>query len=254
MESLSCPYCNSQIGEYALKCPNCNSKLKTICKKCGKVINTNWTECPDCGDKIYYEDITPILKDSTNEENKTQIYSDFMPNVDTVFHEGKNEQARLDFYPIETKTQIYGDLPEKEFQTMPNERQKKLNIIKIAGTIFVILIIFIISSFTTTPNAENYYNKGYSLYYAGDYNRAIEKLDKALELDPKYLDAYILKGIALYDQNYYYKAIDCYNKAIEIDPNNANAWWNKGRALYRLDRKVEANECFNKAKELGYKG
>jgi tetratricopeptide (TPR) repeat protein len=61
---------------------------------------------------------------------------------------------------------------------------------------------------------------GWSLNRLGDYTQAISYLDKALEIDPKNIDALIFKAQALYNignrtgANYYF------GKAFEIDPNN----------------------------------
>lgn len=51
----------------------------------------------------------------------------------------------------------------------------------------------------------------------------------------------------------YEKAIENYDKAIELNPNYETAWYGKGWTLEKLGRKDEAEHCFQKAKELGYK-
>ena len=50
----------------------------------------------------------------------------------------------------------------------------------------------------------------------------------------------------------YEKAIENYDKAIELNPTDEGAWYNKGWSLEKLGRKDEAELCFQKAKELGY--
>ena len=47
-------------------------------------------------------------------------------------------------------------------------------------------------------NAEDYFNKGLSLYYLGSYNEAIACYDKAIEVNPENADAYNNKGLSLY--------------------------------------------------------
>jgi Flp pilus assembly protein TadD len=53
-------------------------------------------------------------------------------------------------------------------------------------------------------------------------------------------------------QGNYDKALQVFDRAIEINPQNAITWICRGLTLKKLDRTVEANEAFAKAKELGY--
>ena len=51
-------------------------------------------------------------------------------------------------------------------------------------------------------------------------------------------------------QGNYEEAIQALDKAIELDPNLSNAWNNKGKALNALGRATEAEAAFAKANEL----
>lgn len=94
--------------------------------------------------------------------------------------------------------------------------------------------------------------KGNEFYYKEEYEKSIEYFDKALEIDPKYADAWNNKGAALIRLEKYNEAIECCDKAINIDPNNANAWCNKGIALSCLwpPRFDEAILCYDMAIEI----
>ncbi len=46
------------------------------------------------------------------------------------------------------------------------------------------------------------------------------------------------------------EALECLDKAIEIEPNYAQAWANKGAVMQGLERYEEAIECFDKAIEI----
>ena len=59
---------------------------------------------------------------------------------------------------------------------------------------------------------------------SGKYQEAIEHFDKAIELDPNYVDAWYNKGVVLDNLGEHEEAIECYDKALELDPNNADAW------------------------------
>jgi Flp pilus assembly protein TadD len=59
---------------------------------------------------------------------------------------------------------------------------------------------------------------------------------------------------ALGNHGKYEEAIGAFNRAIDINPKYVEAWYNKGVALEKLGRNDEANVAFAKAKELGYMG
>ncbi len=106
------------------------------------------------------------------------------------------------------------------------------------------------STLELKESAENYFNIAYSFGEKREYVKAIENYDRALELDPKYLDAWYNKGLALSNLKKYEEALTCYDRALELDPKYLEAWNNKGQLLKQLGRKDEAEKCFQKAKEL----
>jgi tetratricopeptide (TPR) repeat protein len=58
----------------------------------------------------------------------------------------------------------------------------------------------------------------------GDYAKAIESYEEAIELEPDY-EAYYNLGSAYGKQGDYVKAIEAYNKAIELKPDDAEAYY-----------------------------
>ena len=99
-------------------------------------------------------------------------------------------------------------------------------------------------------NAEDYFNKGLSLYYLGSYNEAIACYDKAIEINPENADAHYNKGLLLYYIENHDEAIACYDKAIEINSEFPYAHYNKAQALSTLQRYEEALPYYDKAIEL----
>ncbi len=67
-----------------------------------------------------------------------------------------------------------------------------------------------------------YNNRGNAWDGKGDYDRAIADYTKAIEIDPKYANAYYSRGIAWGKKGNSDRAIADYTKAIEIDPKYAD--------------------------------
>ncbi|MDR0872396.1 MAG: tetratricopeptide repeat protein [Prevotellaceae bacterium] len=95
--------------------------------------------------------------------------------------------------------------------------------------------------------AEEYLNKGIKFYNNGDFKRAIENYDKAIETNPNDAIAYNNRGLAKYNLGDYQAAIDDYSKAIEINPNYVMAYNNMGVAYELLKQLPQAIDCYQKA-------
>jgi stress-induced-phosphoprotein 1 len=54
-----------------------------------------------------------------------------------------------------------------------------------------------------------------------DFNGAKKQIEKALELDPKYVKAWARKGDIEFAFKEYHKALDSYKQGLELDPDNA---------------------------------
>jgi tetratricopeptide (TPR) repeat protein len=57
-------------------------------------------------------------------------------------------------------------------------------------------------------------------------------------------------GDRFFDLGEYERAIECYNKAIELNSEDVVVWFGKGKACYKLGRYKEAIDCFGKVREL----
>lgn len=68
-----------------------------------------------------------------------------------------------------------------------------------------------------------------------DHRAAIANFNKALDLDPAYVDAWVRKGVTLYDLGEYYDADVCFNKAISLSPVSFKALYNRGKNRLKLD-------------------
>jgi tetratricopeptide (TPR) repeat protein len=92
--------------------------------------------------------------------------------------------------------------------------------------------------------------EGNEHFYKGEYSKAIESYDKALEINKKDVNAWNNKGSALGNLGRYDEAIECYDKVLEIDGKNVDAWNNKGVTLDKLGKHKYAKKCLDMAKQL----
>ncbi|MBO8430019.1 tetratricopeptide repeat protein [Spirochaetes bacterium] len=96
----------------------------------------------------------------------------------------------------------------------------------------------------------------------GNFDEAIEALDKAIELKPDFALAYFSKAIAFHNKLELEEAYENYTKAIEINPKMIDAYFNLAQvilarkpatdddlkeALKNLEKAVELDEKFTDA-------
>jgi tetratricopeptide (TPR) repeat protein len=69
-----------------------------------------------------------------------------------------------------------------------------------------------------------YYNRANAYDSKGDYDAAIPDYTKAIELNPKFTEAYNERGFAYFKKKQYDNSVADATMAIEIDPRNAGAY------------------------------
>jgi len=96
--------------------------------------------------------------------------------------------------------------------------------------------------------AREYYQMGNECIVTyKDYRAALANFNKALDLDPTYLDAWIRKGVTYYDQEDYYESLKCFNKALELSPLSFKALYNRGKNRLKIDEPELAITDLSKA-------
>ena len=84
--------------------------------------------------------------------------------------------------------------------------------------------------------AREYYLMGNEcITQAHDVRAALANYDKALELYPEYIDAWVRKGITLFNEKQYREAGECLNRAVRLRPADFKAVYNRGKLRLKLE-------------------
>lgn len=100
------------------------------------------------------------------------------------------------------------------------------------------------------PQAYNNMGLVYAKY-RGDFVRGLESFSKAIERDPKYVDAYMSRGMAYIQMGKTGEALADYSKAIELDPNRKDIYFNRAAAYAEKGDFDKAWEDYHTAEKAG---
>jgi transitional endoplasmic reticulum ATPase len=97
---------------------------------------------------------------------------------------------------------------------------------------------------------HEYHNLANDYYKIGEFDKAIEHYNKALELRPDLLETYFNRGLAYTRKGLYDKALEDMNKVIELNPDLAEAYYTRGLVHeYKLEYDLAILD-YNKALEV----
>ncbi len=99
-------------------------------------------------------------------------------------------------------------------------------------------------------DARSFYKLGNEYYEKGDFDRAIENYNRAVEMDPAYDKAYYNRGLAYACKEDYDRAISDINKVIELKPEFAEAYHVLGLAYEYKNMPDQAIEAYQKALKI----
>lgn len=99
-----------------------------------------------------------------------------------------------------------------------------------------------------TPNDPNAYNiRGAALGKAGRYDDAIADFNRALQINPRFAQAYANRGLVYRLKNDDANALADYNRALQVNPQYANAYVRRGNVYRRQNQLALALEDYNQA-------
>jgi len=84
----------------------------------------------------------------------------------------------------------------------------------------------------------------------GAYDEAIEILNMAVKIDPKFVPAYNQMGLILFEADKKDKSVEAFKNAIAIDPENLNSRLGLGKTYSMITRNDLAVEQYLKAADL----
>ncbi|GLI53398.1 tetratricopeptide repeat protein [Thermodesulfovibrio yellowstonii] len=87
---------------------------------------------------------------------------------------------------------------------------------------------------------ELYNNYGLALFYLDKFDEALEKFQKAIEVDTAFALAYANTGLVYLNKGEYEKAEQFFLQALERDPENPETHYNIAVTYYRLNKKNDA--------------
>jgi tetratricopeptide (TPR) repeat protein len=83
---------------------------------------------------------------------------------------------------------------------------------------------------------------GYRLYYAHEYQQAIEQCQKTLAMDPDYVMAHVFLGRSYQQTNRYAEAVAEFRKALDLSGGDSNELAALGQALAASHQEDEARK------------
>ncbi len=92
-----------------------------------------------------------------------------------------------------------------------------------------------------------HYNQAVEFDRGRDYERAIRAYEKAIALDPKFVEAYNNLGVLYQERGLYEKALEVFEKGIEVAPTYEKIFNNLGTLLLLRGRYGKAKEAFERA-------
>ncbi|ORZ05480.1 hypothetical protein BCR42DRAFT_337937 [Absidia repens] len=92
--------------------------------------------------------------------------------------------------------------------------------------------------------------KGTFVFLKGDNEGALECLDKAVELDPKYIQCYIKRSSIYIEQQNIVAAFKEFEDAIAINANNPDTYYHRGQIFYISSKLEEAAKDYTESIRL----
>jgi len=118
-----------------------------------------------------------------------------------------------------TKVYRFHLIHQAIYMTINTEKSMTMKKIRIMLSIFLVLVVIVACS-SKEEKRMKFFNKGEALYEAGDYIKARLEFSNALQIDPKFADAYYRLGMIEMKQGDLRQAYAYTSKSVELAPEN----------------------------------
>ena len=102
----------------------------------------------------------------------------------------------------------------------------------------------------SSKDAKAYYEQSLESIKKSQYDNAIAESSKAIELKPKYWEAYVIRGAAYAEKGQMDKAIADFSEVIRLNPKDPNGYRNRSVAYSKIGEKEKALADLTQAKRL----
>ena len=114
-------------------------------------------------------------------------------------------------------------------------------------TILSVFVFVFLSMGLYSQNAASVYNMGLSAYNSGNKALAMQYYTKSIEMNPKFIEAYVNRGNLKGELGDYAGAFQDHLKVVEMDMYKWNAWQGLGLACKELGLYTDAIGHFKSA-------
>lgn len=132
-----------------------------------------------------------------------------------------------------------------------NRRNWRIRL-SIIGAIVVVLGLagYLYKRATDPMQAKESFDAGTRLYTIARYNQAILSFDRAIALEPKFADAYLMRARAYQQDAKPQLAMQDFTKAIQLNPGDPAGWAGRAALLSDLDNPADAIKDASQAIQL----
>jgi lipoprotein NlpI len=117
------------------------------------------------------------------------------------------------------------------------------------------LIFLLIGGFLTCSSkekqAQKHFKKGFEYHNQGLVEKAIEEYQKAIQLNPNYIEVYMNLGAIYVDKKDYEQALQQFKKVVELNYYYGKAHYNLGMVYLYQGEKEKAREELKILKSMG---
>ena len=97
---------------------------------------------------------------------------------------------------------------------------------------------------SSNPDVQKYLAQAYNSIRMGAPHAAAESVEKAIEIDPKAVNSWIILGLARSYDNKYQPAVDAFRKAIALDPTDVDAYTAMATIQWQKGKTADATQTF----------